>query len=88
MLFALHLPISSILPLSNCTELRVLNISGTFVDSLEGLERCSRLEELEILNCPVEDLTPLESCKNIQRLNLSFTSILNFTVSVVLPDVF
>ncbi|GMH56487.1 hypothetical protein TrST_g9030 [Triparma strigata] len=79
MLFALHLPISSILPLSNCTELRVLNISGTFVDSLEGLERCSRLEELEILNCPVEDLTPLESCKNIQRLNLSFTSILNFT---------
>jgi len=67
--------ISHIKPLSELTQLKKLNISGTSVQSIVPLRNLTTLEELDVHLTLVDDLGPLRYCLGIQSLNISSTNI-------------
>jgi len=53
----------------------ILNLSGSALSSLDGLEQLSSLTTVKIGNTRVVDLEPLKTCRKIECLDLSFTFV-------------
>lgn len=67
--------LQNLMPLKALSQLRVVDLSYTSVDSLGPL---SEAEYLQVLNCshtPVRSLDPLRYLRRLQRLDCSYTSI-------------
>lgn len=67
--------IQSIEPLSQLTNLRMLNLSGTNVEDLTPIRNLTELVELDLSRTKVLDLTPLRYATKLERLNISNTDV-------------
>ena len=62
-------------PLSMCTGLTELDVSGTRVSDLSRLSLCVALVHLNLCHARVSDLSPLSSCTGLVVVNLDSTEV-------------
>lgn len=62
-------------PISQLSDLQILNLSYTPVEDLSPLRNLTGLTDLNISNTPVQDLTPLKYADNLVKLNISKTAV-------------
>lgn len=72
-----HQYITSIAPLSELTNLRRVDISGTNIQDLKPIRNLTNLEELNISNTKVEDLSALKYASALRYLELQNTPVTN-----------
>jgi Leucine Rich repeats (2 copies) len=56
-------------------KLSSLNLHGTNVAEIKGLDQCSNLQNLNLSNTRVNDIKGLNQCSNLQSLDLSVSEI-------------
>jgi len=57
-----------LIALSKLTKLKKLNLSGTNIKSLKGLEPLVNLEELDVASTDLRSLKALEGMSNLKKL--------------------
>ena len=72
--------ITTLEPLSELTELSVLNMSGTNVNDLSPLRNANKLKVLKASNTRIEDLTPLKYDIMLEELDVANTDVNNINV--------
>ena len=72
--------ITTLEPLSELTELCVLNVSGTNVNDLSPLRNANKLKVLKASNTRIEDLSPLKYDIMLEELDVSHTDVTNINV--------
>ncbi len=73
-------------PLSKLSELRTINISGTWVDDLTPIRNLTRLENLIISGSQVNSLEPLRYSINLKNLDASHTAISDLSPLPAFPS--
>jgi len=72
--------IDDISPLSNCTELKMLNLCcSDKLEDISPLKSCTQLQELRIASSKVSDISALAELKELRALNLSYTEVDDLT---------
>lgn len=70
----------------NMPDLEVLIASGCAATALNGLEKCQKLVFLELIYCEnLQDISALSNCQDLRYLNLSYTSVSDFTPLETIP---
>lgn len=72
--------IQTLAPLSQLTNLKLLNLAGTGVEDLTPIRNLTELVELDLSRTKVFDLTPLKYAVKLTRLNISHTEIRSIAV--------
>lgn len=62
-------------PLSNLSELKKLNISGTNLRTLKGIESLHALEELDVASTNLRNLKPIDGLQNLKKLSCFNTNL-------------
>ncbi|MCB2219778.1 MAG: hypothetical protein KQI35_05220 [Bacteroidetes bacterium] len=62
-------------PLSELTELTLVNCSNTLITSLFPLRNLNKLEDLDCSNTPIVDLSPLQYSRSLKSLNIAYTLV-------------
>lgn len=68
------------------SELAFLNIGGTGLETLSGIERFPNLEELWIHNTKVNSLSGVEALKKLEKLHMHYTEIEDITPLAALEN--
>lgn len=63
--------IEDLAPLANMQELKVLNISSTYVESLKPLSALTKLEEIYCAYSFINTLEGLENCENLRKVDVA-----------------
>ena len=75
-----NLTISNLIPLSELTELKEINISNTLIDDLTPIRNLNKLEVFNCSGTPMSNIEPLRYTTAIKELNCSDTPIENVRV--------
>lgn len=67
------------------TNLQTLDLTGSGVSSLNGLQRCRALKSLSCTGTAVNDLSPLRSLPYLEQLDISGSQVANLSVLLTLP---
>lgn len=59
-------------------NLRWASFKNNFITKIEGLEKCTKLEELTLENNLIQSLTGLENLENLRKLNLNNNEIIYY----------
>lgn len=68
-------PVESLEPLTGFENLRQLNMKGSKIRSLRGIESSKGLRHLVLNNTPIEDLSTLEGFASLRSLDLTNTKL-------------
>lgn len=71
--------IISLSPLTELTELRVIDCSNTLVTDLVPIRNLNHLEVINFSETPVDDISPLHYTTTLRELNCSYTLIKDLT---------
>jgi internalin A len=71
--------LSDLVPLTNLTQLQLLDVSKTQVSDLTSLINLTQLQQLYVSETQVSDLTPLTNLTQLQQLYVSETQVSDLT---------
>ncbi len=72
--------IDELIDLSLFPKLKELNISGTSIRSLKGIEKCPELEKINLSNTNISDISPLHLLPNLVEIYLMNTSVTSIAI--------
>lgn len=78
--------LEDITPLSICSDIRELILSGNLITDLAPLRDMQSLKKLYLVSNPIKDLSPISNLKNLQQLNISRTKVNDLTQLATIPS--
>jgi Leucine-rich repeat (LRR) protein len=75
-----NMMIGNLDPVSELTDLTVIDFSNTLIDDISPLRNLNQLQKVDCSGTPVTDINPLRYANNLSELDCSFAGITDFSV--------